>query len=338
MNASQTAARRSPRPRSAWACRSPASPTPAFLMPSCSSGWPTSPRPRSAGFDSVYAMDHFYQLPLLGPPNDPMMECYTLLSALAARTKTVKLGAMVGGVTYRNPALLAKEVTTLDVISSGRAIWAIGAGWYEVEHDGYGYEFGTFTERFEKLEEALQIVKSMFVNDTTTFDGKWFHVKDALNVPRPVTPGGPPVLMGGSGEKKTLRIVAQYADACNVFGQPEDVRLMGVLDDHWRRSGAIRPKCGGPASGRSSSAAAWRRLKASVAARRFGAPKPTDLPEDTQANLRRMLLIGDEAAILESVQAYLDAGLDGMIFNLPDSHDLEPVEMAGAMLSKVLLR
>ena len=135
-----------------------------------------------AGFDSVYVMDHFYQLPLLGPPNDPMMECYTLLSALAARTKTVKLGAMVGGVTYRNPALLAKEVTTLDVISSGRAIWAIGAGWYEVEHDGYGYEFGTFTERFEKLEEALQIVKSMFVNDTTTFDGKWFHVPSKVVV------------------------------------------------------------------------------------------------------------------------------------------------------------
>ena len=291
-----------------------------------------------AGFDSVYVMDHFYQLPLLGPPNDPMMECYTLLSALAARTKTVKLGAMVGGVTYRNPALLAKEVTTLDVISSGRAIWAIGAGWYEVEHDGYGYEFGTFTERFEKLEEALQIVKSMFVNDTTTFDGKWFHVKDALNVPRPVTPGGPPVLVGGSGEKKTLRIVAQYADACNVFGQPEDVsRLMGVLDDHCATVGrdpaeVWRTRLGTLVVGRSMEEAEGK------VARRFGASKLTDLPEDTQANLRRMLLIGDEATILESVQTYLDAGLDGMIFNLPDSHDLEPVEMAGAMLSKVLFR
>jgi F420-dependent oxidoreductase-like protein len=290
-----------------------------------------------AGFDSVYVMDHFYQLPLLGAPNDPMMECYTLLSALAARTKTVKLGAMVGGVTYRNPALLAKEVTTLDVISSGRAIWAIGAGWFEAEHDGYGYEFGTFTERFEKLEEALQIVKSMFVNDTTTFDGKWFHVKEALNVPRPVTPGGPPVLVGGSGEKKTLRIVAQYADACNVFGQPEDVRrLMGVLDDHCATVGrdpaeVWRTRLGTVVVGRTMEEAEGK------VAQRFGASKLTDLPEDTQANLRRMLLIGDEATILESVQAYLDAGLDGMIFNLPDAHDLEPVEMAGAMLSKVLL-
>ena len=291
-----------------------------------------------AGFDSVYVMDHFYQLPLLGPPNDPMMECYTLLSALAARTKTVKLGAMVGGVTYRNPALLAKEVTTLDVISSGRAIWAIGAGWYEVEHDGYGYEFGTFTERFEKLEEALQIVKSMFVNDTTTFDGKWFHVKDALNVPRPVTPGGPPVLVGGSGEKKTLRIVAQYADACNVFGQPDDVRrLMDVLDDHCASVGrdpaeVWRTRLGTVVVGRTMEEAEGK-----VAAR-FGVSKLSDLPEDALAGARRMLLIGDEATIVESVEAYLDAGLDGMIFNMPDAHDLEPVEMVAAMLSKVLLR
>jgi F420-dependent oxidoreductase-like protein len=290
-----------------------------------------------AGFDSVYVMDHFYQLPLLGAPNDPMMECYTLLSALAARTKTVKLGAMVGGVTYRNPALLAKEVTTLDVISSGRAIWAIGAGWFELEHDGYGYDFGTFTERFEKLEEALQIVKSMFVNDTTTFDGKWFRTKEALNVPRPVTAGGPPVLVGGSGEKKTLRIVAQYADACNVFGQPEDVRrLMGVLDDHCATVGrdpaeVWRTRLGSLVVGRTVEDAEGK------VARRFGASKLTDLSEDMRANLRRMLLIGDEATILETVQSYLDSGLDGMIFNLPDAHDLEPVEMAGAMLSKVLL-
>ena len=162
-------------------------------------------------------------------------------------------------------------------------------------------------------------------------------MKDALNVPRPVTPGGPPVLVGGSGEKKTLRIVAQYADACNVFGWPASRTppAHGRAGRPLPTVGAIRPKCGGPAW-TTSSAAAWRRREACGATLRRS--KLTDLPEDTQANLRRMLLIGDEAAILESVQAYLDAGLDGMIFNLPDSHDLEPVEMAGAMLSKVLLR
>ena len=192
----------------------------------------------ASGFDSVWVMDHFYQLPGLGAPGEPMFEAYSLLTALAARTRSVRLGCMVGGMTYRNPAFLAKAVTTLDVVSGGRAIWGIGAGWFEKEHVEYGYEFGTFTDRFEKLEEGLQIVKSMFVNETTTFHGKWFNVTDALNVPKPIQAGGPPVLIGGGGEKKTLRMVAQYADACNVFGGPEQMRhLMGVLDAHCERLG-----------------------------------------------------------------------------------------------------
>ncbi len=145
----------------------------------------------AAGYDSFWVMDHFYQLPMIGSPDEPMLEAYTLLSGVAARTSTIQLGAMVGGVTYRNPAFLAKTVTTLDVVSRGRAIWGIGAGWYEAEHDGYGYQFGTFGERFEKLEETLQIVKAMFTEDTVTFDGKWFTTKDALNSPKPVQAGGP---------------------------------------------------------------------------------------------------------------------------------------------------
>ena len=170
------------------------------------------------GFDSVYVMDHLFKLPLLGRPDDNMIEAYTILSALAGRTKKVRLGCMVGGMTYRNTAHLAKIVTALDVESRGRAIWGIGAGWFEQEHRALGYEFGTFTDHFEKLEEGLQSVRSMFANDTATFDGKWFQVKDAFNVPKPVQAGGPRVLIGGSGEKKTLRMVAQYGDACNVFG------------------------------------------------------------------------------------------------------------------------
>lgn len=186
-----------------------------------------------SGFDSVFVMDHFYQLPGLGRPEENMFEAYTLLSALAACTHTVRLGCMVGGMTYRNPAFLAKTVTCLDVISKGRAIWGIGAGWFEQEHQDYNFEFGSFTDRFEKLEEGLQIAKSMFVNDTTTFEGKWFKVTNAFNVPKPVQAGGPPILIGGSGEKKTLRMVAQYGDACNVFGDATHVRhLMGVLDEH----------------------------------------------------------------------------------------------------------
>ncbi len=290
----------------------------------------------ASGFDSIWVMDHFYQLPMLGRPEQEMFEAYTLLTALAARTKTVRLGAMVGGMTYRNPAMLAKTVTCLDVISNGRAIWGIGAGWFEMEHDAYGYEFGTFTDRFEKLEEGLQIAKSMFVNDTTTVHGKWFNVTDALNAPKPVQAGGPPVLIGGSGERKTLRMVAQYGDACNVFGDATVVRhLMGVLDEHCERLGrdpgeVCRTRLGTLVVGRTMEEA-----EAKVSAR-FGGVKLSDMPAETQARLRSMFVMGDAAAIQAQVTELLDAGLDGIVFNMVDAHDLEAVELAGQVLRPVL--
>jgi len=291
-----------------------------------------------SGFDSVYVMDHFFQLPLLGRPDQPMFECYTLLSALAARTKRVKLGAMVGGVTYRNPGLLAKEITALDVISQGRAIWAIGAAWYQLEHEALGFEFGTFTERFEKLEEALQIVKSMFVNDTTTFEGKWYSVKDAFNLPQPVTPGGPPVLVGGSGERKTLRLVAQYADACNVFGDPAQVRhLMEVLDGHCERLGRdpstiTRTRLGTLVLGSSHEDALARR-DAMLAARGV---QWDALPDAVKADLSVRFTVGDADEVGEQVRAYLDAGLDGVIWNMPTVYVLDDVAYAGEVLGKIL--
>jgi F420-dependent oxidoreductase-like protein len=290
------------------------------------------------GFDSVYVMDHFYQLPLIGRPEENMMEAYTLLSAIAARTSTVRLGCMVGGMTYRNPAYLAKIVTTLDVVSKGRAIWGIGAGWFEQEHLGYGYEFGTFTDRFEKLEEGLQIAKSMFVNDTTSFEGKWFTVRDALNNPKPVQAGGPPVLIGGSGERKTLRMVAQYGDACNVFGTPAHVaHLMGVLDEHCARLGRdpkeiCRTRLGSLMIGRTMEEA-HQKLTA-----RLGGARVEDLPADLQARVRDQFIVGDADTVAEKVQALLEAGLDGLIFNIPDSYDLETVAMAGDVLSQVMHR
>jgi F420-dependent oxidoreductase-like protein len=290
----------------------------------------------ASGFDSVWVMDHFYQLPGLGRPSEPMFEAYSLLTALAARTHTVRLGAMVGGMTYRNPAFLAKTVTGLDVISQGRAIWGIGAGWFELEHQQYGYEFGTFTDRFEKLEEGLQIAKSMFVNDTTTFHGKWFQVTDALNVPKPVQAGGPPILIGGSGEKKTLRMVAQYADACNVFGDAEQVRhLMGVLDEHCERLGrdpktVCRTRLGTLVVGRTMEEALGKILA------RFHVSSLDDLPADVQARVRGMFVMGDADAIAEQVSALLDAGLDGIVFNMPDAHDVDQVALAGEILQPLL--
>ena len=284
------------------------------------------------GFDSVWVMDHFYQLPGLGRPEENMFEAYALLSALAARTSTVRLGCMVGGMTYRNPAFLAKSVTCLDVISNGRAIWGIGAGWFEKEHLEYGYEFGTFTDRFEKLEEGLQIIKSMFVNETTTFHGKWFNVTDALNAPKPIQAGGPPVLIGGGGEKKTLRMVAQYADACNVFGGPEQMRhLMGVLDAHCERLGRnpkdiCRTRLGTLLMGRTMEEAQAK------LSRRLNGAKMSDLPPEIQQRLNTQFIVGDVDTVLEKCQELLDAGIEGLLFNLADAHDLEAVAFVGETL------
>jgi F420-dependent oxidoreductase-like protein len=290
-----------------------------------------------SGFDSVWVMDHFYQLPLLGQPYDEMFECYSLLTAIAARTSRVRLGAMVGGMTYRNPAFLAKTVTGLDVISKGRAIWGIGAGWFEKEHIEYGYDFGTFTDRFEKLEEGLQIVKSMFVNDTTTFEGKWFHTTDALNVPKPVQAGGPPVLIGGSGEKKTLRMVAQYADACNVFGEPDTVRrLLGVLDEHCAALGRDPKEI---CRTRLATVAVAPTMEAAedLIAQRFGGVKPSELPAEMRGRLEAMMIYGGPDDVRAKVQELLDAGLDGIVFNMPNAHDLDAVALAADTLKPVLM-
>ena len=154
----------------------------------------------AAGFDTVLVMDHFYQLPMLGPPENAMLECYTLLAALAQHTDRVRLSALVTGNTYRNPALLAKEVTTLDHVSGGRAQLAIGAGWFELEHDSLGFEFGTFTERFEKLEESIRIIKAMLAGERPTFEGHWYRVSDAINSPAPLS--RIPLLIGGAGRRR----------------------------------------------------------------------------------------------------------------------------------------
>lgn len=185
------------------------------------------------GFRSLWVMDHFYQLPPLGGPSRPMLEAYTLLGALAASTQRVQLGAMVTGVTYRHPAVLAKQVTTLDVVSRGRAVLGLGAAWYDIEHTGYGIPFPSVGERMDRMEEAAQICRAMFTEEAPTFQGKHYRIEEARNVPRPVQPGGPPILIGGSGPRRTLRAVAMYADMCNIHGGPDTVRRsVEVLHEH----------------------------------------------------------------------------------------------------------
>ena len=170
-----------------------------------------------AGFASVWVMDHFFQIPPVGPAEQEMLEGYSALSYLAAVTERVKLGTLVTGVTYRHPGVLAKTVTTLDVLSGGRAYLGIGAAWFDREHHGLGVPFPALGERFERLEEALRIVKQFWSGNVAPFHGKHYELSETLCSPAPLTRPHPPIMIGGMGEKKTLRLVARYADACNLF-------------------------------------------------------------------------------------------------------------------------
>lgn len=170
-----------------------------------------------AGFDLFTVMDHVYQIRGVGPETEPMLEAYTTLGAIAASTTRIQLSVMVTGVTYRNPALLAKQVTTLDVISKGRAILGIGAAWNEDEHRGYGFEFPPIKERMDRLEEAVTIARLMFTEERPSFEGTHYRIDRALNMPRPIQKGGPKILIGGTGERRTLRILARHGDIGDWF-------------------------------------------------------------------------------------------------------------------------
>jgi len=187
----------------------------------------------SAGFELVTVMDHFYQITPIGPEEEPMLEAYTTLGALARETKRVRLATLVTGVTYRNPALVAKMVTTLDVLSKGRAICGIGAAWNESEHLGYGFEFPPIGERMDRLDEALTILKLMYTQERPSFRGTHYRIDRALNNPRPLQAGGPPILVGGGGEKRTLRLVARHADMSHWFGLLADIRRKSEILDRY---------------------------------------------------------------------------------------------------------
>jgi F420-dependent oxidoreductase-like protein len=174
------------------------------------------------GASMFTVMDHYFQMEQLGGPAEPMLEGYTTLGYLAAVTERVRLGLLVTGATYRHPGLLAKIVTTVDVLSRGRAMLGIGAAWYEREHAGLGVPFPPTSERFERLEETLQVVRQMWSDDEGPFTGRHYQLAETVCVPPPVQQPHPPILIGGSGERKTLRLVAEYADACNIFGDDVD--------------------------------------------------------------------------------------------------------------------
>jgi F420-dependent oxidoreductase-like protein len=189
------------------------------------------------GFDRISVMDHVWQIGYLGPPEHEMLEAYTTLGFLAGKTERVKLLTVVTAVVYRDPGLLAKAVTTLDVLSGGRAMLGIGAAWNEDEARGLGLFFPSTAERFERLEEALQICHQMWSDDDGPFEGKHYHLARTLNSPQSLSRPHPPILIGGAGEKKTLRFVARYADACNIFDSPELAHKLDVLREHCSAEG-----------------------------------------------------------------------------------------------------
>lgn len=197
-------------------------------------------RAERAGLYSFWVMDHFFQIRSVGPAENEMLEGYTALAFAAGRTSRIKLGTMVTGVTYRHPGILVKTVTTLDVLSQGRAYLGIGAAWNEQEHRGLGVPFPPLAERFERLEETLQIAHQMWAGNEEPYEGRYYHLERPLSSPQPVQKPHPPILIGGTGERKTLRLVAQYADACNIFARlprNEIEHKLEVLQEHCQAVG-----------------------------------------------------------------------------------------------------
>jgi F420-dependent oxidoreductase-like protein len=252
-----------------------------------------------AGVHGFSVMDHFFQMDGTGPAGQPMLEAYTTLGHVAAVTERMRLGVLVTGVMYRYPGLLAKTVTTLDVLSSGRALLGIGASWYEREQRGLGVPVVPVAERFERLEETLRICLQMWSDDDGPFEGRHYRLEETLCVPQPVSRPHPPIMIGGSGEQKTLRLVARYADACHLFGAPpaEIARKLDVLRRH----------C--DAEGRD-----YDRITKTVLAQR----PPLD----------------DVDAFLEDVGAYGELGVTEVMV-MPDR---PPVEFATGLAERVLPR
>ena len=209
-------------------------------------------RAEMLGFDSFWVMDHFHQIPIVGKPEEPMLESWTTISVLAGITSKIKLGTMMTGIIYRYPSILAKIGATLDVLSKGRLFMGIGAAWNEEESLAYGIPFPSTKERLSRLEEAIQIIRKMWTDEpSTSFNGKYYQIKNAYCNPKPIQKPSPPIMVGGSGERQTLRIVAKYADACNLFGSVETVkRKLCILKEHCKSVGRdydsiLKTKLGG---------------------------------------------------------------------------------------------
>ena len=250
-----------------------------------------------ANFASIWVMDHFYQIAHVGPVEDPMLEAYSVLNYLAALTKQVRLGTMVTGVVYRHPGALIKTITALDVLSGGRANLGIGAAWFEREALGLGLPFPPLKERFEQLEETLQIAKLMWSGKVEAFTGKHYQLAETLNQPQPISAPHPPILVGGGGEKKTLRLVAKYANACNVFafmGVEVVKHKLQVLQKHCQEIG-----------------------------------RDYEEIERTVLGMAQITSVNDVEGVIKQVRELEKVGVQHVIFSIPNVSDITPLEYFG---------
>jgi F420-dependent oxidoreductase-like protein len=248
-----------------------------------------------AGFASIWVMDHFFQIQGVGEVDEPMLEGYSALSYLAGVTERVRLGTLVTGVQYRYPGLLVKTATTLDVLSGGRAYLGIGAGWNERESLGLGVPFPSTRERFERLEETLQIAQQMWSGEVGSYEGEHYHLAETLNSPQALSKPHPPVMIGGMGEQKTLRLVAQYADACNLF-------VYGGADQVRHKLDVLRGHC-------------------EDVGRDYEEIERTGLGT---ANLATGAMTAED--VIGLCREMNDAGIEHLIFNMPNVNEIEPLE------------
>jgi F420-dependent oxidoreductase-like protein len=280
----------------------------------------------NAGFDSFWVMDHFHQIKFVGSPDEPMLESWTTISALAGMTTKIKLGTLVTGIVYRHPAILAKISATLDVLSKGRLFMGIGAAWNQEESFAYGIPFPPTKERLLRLEEVIQIILKMWTKSTATFNGKYYQIKDAYCNPKPIQKPHPPIMVGGGGERNTLRIVAKYADACNLFGSIETIkRKLSILKEHCKNVGRdydsiLKTKLGIVLIDNDKEV-----LNKRVNELFKGMPNE---------QIREFVIYGTQEEVLREMESFENAGIEYFIVDLDPSRELEQLELFADKIMK----
>lgn len=283
------------------------------------------------GYDSFWVMDHFHQIGNVGEEHEPMLEGWTTIATVAGFTSKIRLGTLVTGNVYRHPSVLAKIGATLDVLSKGRLYMGIGAAWNNVESQAYGIPFPSTTERFRRLEEAVQIIRKMWTEERATFNGQFYKIRDAYCNPKPIQKPHPPIMIGGSGERETLKLVAKYADACNVFGSPETVkRKLDILREHCK------------AVGRDYNSITKTRLGVVLmdenreALDRRVAERFKGIPEDMRARIGEFATVGTPEEVRRQVESFRSVGVEYFITSFEPGREVQEVEQFASDVLKKL--